>query len=84
MTLDNDKLLGFQFDITVIPSLAGSICRYMNYCAADVGGVSITHMKWGSSTIVKPITVRNLNLYITYKQSYHKMLKTQSKMLKTM
>lgn len=67
MTFDNDKLLGFQFDITVIPSLAGNTCRYMNHCAADVGGVSITHMECGSSTIVKPITIRNLNLYITYK-----------------
>ena len=65
MTLDNDKLLGFQFDITVIPSPAGGICRYMVHCAADVGVVLITHMKWGSSTIVKPITIRNLNLYIT-------------------
>ena len=47
MTLDNDKLLGFQLDITVIPSSAGSICRYMNHWAADAGGVLITHMKWG-------------------------------------
>lgn len=46
MTLDNDKLLGFQFDITVIPSSASNICCYMNNCAADTGGVSITHMKW--------------------------------------
>lgn len=65
MTLDNDKLLGFQFDITVIPPSAGNTCRYMNHCAADVGVVLITHMKWETSTIVKPITTRNLNLYIT-------------------
>ena len=65
MTLDNDKLLGFQFDITLIPPSAGGICRYMNHCAADVGGVLATHMKVGSSTIVKPITTRNLNLYRT-------------------
>ena len=65
MTLDNDKLLGFQFDITVIPSSAGGICRYTRRLMDDAGGVLITHMKWGSSTIVKPITIRNLNLYIT-------------------
>ena len=47
MTLDNDKLLGFQFDITWIPLQVDGICRYMNHCAADVGGVSITHRKWG-------------------------------------
>ena len=47
MTLDNDKLLGFQFDITVIPSPVSGICRYMNHCAADADWVLITHMKWG-------------------------------------
>lgn len=65
MTLDNDKLLGFQFDITLIPPSAGGICRYMNHCAADAGGVLVLHSCGKTSTIVKPITTRNLNLYRT-------------------
>jgi hypothetical protein len=46
-TLDNDKLLGFQFDITLIPLSADSICRYAGRLVDDAGGVLITHMKCG-------------------------------------
>ena len=65
MTLNNDKLLGFQLDITVIPSSAGGICRYTERLMNDVDGVLVLHRNGKTSTIVKPITVRNLNLYRT-------------------
>lgn len=47
MTLNNDKLLGFQFGITLIPLQVDSICRYMVHCATDVGEVLVLHMEWG-------------------------------------
>lgn len=65
--IDNDKLLGFQFDITLIPLQGDSICRYARRLVDDVGEVLVLHSCGKSSTIVKPITTRNLNLYITYK-----------------
>ena len=47
MTLDNDKLLGFQFDITVIPPQVDGTYCYTERLINDVGEVLITHMKWG-------------------------------------
>ena len=67
MTLDNDKLLGFQFDITVIPPQVDGIYCYTERLINDVGEVLVLPRNGKTSTIVKPITVRNLNLYITYK-----------------
>lgn len=47
MTLDNDKLLGFQFDITLIPPQVDGICCYTRWLMDDVGNVLVLHMKWG-------------------------------------